>query len=386
MPGGLRVNPSVVVSISYEACLAYNIESGTLHRLNATAALVLELCNGVSTKDLLLEVLGPLLGDVGRDGCLAWIEQAMADGLIGDNDAFADRRAVTVQELAELASDLRYRDKVLAAYVCQRRAVELAPSESEYWHVLGELAHIIGHRNEARAAYETYHGFFPDDVEVAHVLNALRDEKPPQRASDEYIENLYARFAGFYEENVVGELQYKAPQVLMAAVTHVCGGKGGMSVLDLGCGTGLFGASVRPLARKLAGIDLSLAMIDKARSRGIYDRLEKGEITKWLSQNSGERYDLIAICDTLIYFGDLRQVICPAARLLMPGGVIAFTVEAGDEHPFRLTDSGRFSHQREHIAEVASEAALRVASLERQPLRSEYGRQVVGWVAVLQSP
>jgi predicted TPR repeat methyltransferase len=87
-------------------------------------------------------------------------------------------------------------------------------------------------------------------------------------------------------------------------------------------------------------------------------------------------------CDTLIYFGDLRQVLVPAARRLVPDGVFAFTVEQGTRYPLRLTDSGRFAHHRQHLVEAAADAGLEVVELTEHVLRYEYGTPVTGLVAV----
>ena len=128
-----------------------------------------------------------------------------------------------------------------------------------------------------------------------------------------------------------------------------------LNVLELGCGTGLFGQLIRPLARSLGGIDLSAAMVERARERGIYDSLETAEITAW-----------------------------PAAtRHLAPNGILGFTVEHGTAFPFRLTDSGRFTHHQEHLVQVAQEAGLRVVSQTKDVLRYEYGEPVVGVVTVM---
>ena len=37
-----------------------------------------------------------------------------------------------------------------------------------------------------------------------------------------------------------------------------------LDVLDLGCGTGLMGAEIHPLARTLVGVDLSSQMLENA--------------------------------------------------------------------------------------------------------------------------
>jgi len=125
-------------------------------------------------------------------------------------------------------------------------------------------------------------------------------------------------------------------------------------------------------------------MIAHARKSNIYDQLDVGEITRWLGRDSKPAFDLIVICDTLIYFGDLSQVLGPAARRLVPGGTVAFTVEKGShDAPFRLTDSGRYSHTVDHIMSVAENAGLRVDRITTEILRHEYGEPVEGLLAVL---
>jgi predicted TPR repeat methyltransferase len=124
-------------------------------------------------------------------------------------------------------------------------------------------------------------------------------------------------------------------------------------------------------------------MATRAKSTGLYDAVEVAEITEFLSRFTERSFDLIAACDTLIYFGDLQQVMAPAARLLRPGGWFAFTVERGETIPFELTDSGRYTHSETHIRDVARKAGLNVATLTEGLLRYEYGKPVVGLVTIL---
>ena len=101
-------------------------------------------------------------------------------------------------------------------------------------------------------------------------------------------------------------------------------GRDKLRVLDLGCGTGLAGLLFKPCAARLTGIDLSPAMIEKARARDVYDSLIVGDIETALI---GE-YDLILAADTLVYLGDLRPVFAAVADHLAPGGFFLFTTEA----------------------------------------------------------
>jgi predicted TPR repeat methyltransferase len=137
------------------------------------------------------------------------------------------------------------------------------------------------------------------------------------------------------------------------------------------------------------GIDLSAATVERARQRGVYDGLETAEITAWLAQRaqlaqrSSQRFDVIAACDTLIYFADLRPILRSAAGHLAPGGILGFTVEQGDTFPFRLSDSGRFAHRRDHLLEAAQAAGLPLISQTTEVPRHEYGEPVVGLVTVI---
>jgi predicted TPR repeat methyltransferase len=166
------------------------------------------------------------------------------------------------------------------------------------------------------------------------------------------------------------------------ALQAVIADRTGLSILDLGCGSGLAGVSMRPRAAELVGIDLSPEMIALARARGIYDRLEIAEITEWLGQGQ-TLFDLIISCDCLIYFGDLGRIVRAAADRLKPGGFFAMSMERGDRHPFHLTDTGRYTHHPDHVREVAAQAGLAVARMDDSFLRMEYGEEVMGLYAVL---
>jgi predicted TPR repeat methyltransferase len=385
--GLLRLSPSVLLSTTTDSYVAYDVRRERLFRLNPTAALIVELCDG--TRDLpgLQADFVPLVPLFGADwqGCLDWIESAIRDRIIDDTppDPTADAPPTAV-ELSAQADSLQHRDRVLAAFVCQRRAAELAPDDPDMWLRLGELAHIIGQRNEARSAYQRYLSQCPDDAEIAHLLTALADTAPPPRVSDRCIEQLYSRFATFYDENMTGELDYCAPDKLHEATVTALGHRAGLDVLDLGCGTGLGGALWRARAAHLVGVDLSAEMIARARTRAIYDRLETAEITQWLAQTTSDLFDLVLACDTLIYFGDLALVVEPAATKLRPGGLLGFTVERGDTDPFRLSDSGRFTHHPNHVSSVAANTGLTLLSLDETTVRYEYGEPVAGLSAVCQ--
>jgi predicted TPR repeat methyltransferase len=386
MTADLRLlrNPLVALAPADDGYLAYDTVRDRLHRLNPAAALILELCDGTRTAAALAADVAPLVAGEAQTGCARWIGRAIEDDLVKTLAPGAPGpRAPAGDYFVSLASRLRSEGHVLAAFVCQHHAAVQMPDDAEQWAALGELAHIIGRRDDARDAYEEYLRLAPGDAEVEHILVSLRGDPAPPRAPDNCIVQLYARFAEFYERNMCEDLEYHAPEALAGALQGALGASAALDVLELGCGTGLTGCHLRQLARRLVGIDLSPDMAAHADATGLYDVVEVAEITEWLARSSEPDFDVIAACDTLIYFGDLRQVVVPAARRLRDGGTLAFTVERGEGAPFTLTDSGRYVHSERHIAESAAGAGFRVVSIDRTVLRYEYGEPVEGLVVLM---
>ena len=97
-------------------------------------------------------------------------------------------------------------------------------------------------------------------------------------------------------------------------------------MLDAGCGTGLCGPLLAPYARRLVGVDLSEGMLALAKEKNVYDALMKSELTDYLRDHAAA-FDVIVSADTLVYFGDLEDVLAAAAGALRPNGLFIFTLE-----------------------------------------------------------
>jgi predicted TPR repeat methyltransferase len=376
------LHPAVVLAPVDDGYWAYHCGTGKLHRLNAQAALIAELADGAHGIEELRTLVAPALPDGAAESVVEWIDEAAQAQLIVASEVAAALPRPTARQWTARVKKLRSNGKIKAAYVCQQRVAELTPDKPASWSSLGELAHILGRRGDCLAAYERYLDLNPDDPEIRHIVAALRDGPAPPRAPDECIQALYRRFSEFYEKNMCDDLSYEAPQRLAEALDSVWGERKGLRTLELGCGTGLAGLVLRPRAASLTGIDLSPEMVEAARKRKIYDELAVAEITAWLAAEE-HAYDLIVACDTLIYFGDLSQVVTPAARLLTPGGRIVFSVERGEGPGFKLSDSGRYVHHPDHLRAVAAAAGLELEELREGYLRMEYGEEVSGLVASL---
>ncbi len=177
------VHPAVLLSPAADGYVAYDTASDQLHQLNQTAALIIELCDGSRAVDEISKITSSVLpgaeGNVSR-----WIEQAGAAGLLIEAECETNSggpvKSLSADELADLASRLRDHGKIQTAYICQQQAVELRNDDAKNLRHLGELAHMLGRRDEAREAYECYSRLEPDDAEIQHLLVSLRNETPPR--------------------------------------------------------------------------------------------------------------------------------------------------------------------------------------------------------------
>lgn len=381
----IAVNPSVLVAPTDEGYVAYDPVADRLHQLNPFASLLLELCDGSREVDEVRAIIAPLMqpdqaGDLDR-----WVEEGVKSGILTWSDARAEKvRHFSATELYEFAVKLKRAGNPQPAWLCTKRALELQPENWDAWYDFGDLCLSVGKRGEARDAFEKYFKANQDDAEVEHLLIALRDETPPERASDRTVQKIYKDFAWSYDRRMRDDLEYKGPERLFEAIKSVAGEPKGLDVLDIGCGSGFTGVVLKPLAAHIIGVDISPEMIELARKREIYDSLDVAEITEWL-EKSNERFDLISCCDCLIYFGDLKRITKAAAQRLKQGGIFALTTESGPAFPFRITDTGRYEHHPDHIRDAAAAAGLSVAVLDQAFMRFEYGAEVIANYAVLRN-
>jgi predicted TPR repeat methyltransferase len=275
------------------------------------------------------------------------------------------------------------------AVVCFCKVITFRPRHPEARRLLA-LAHCtLGEVDEAVAVFEEWLREEPDHPIARHLIAACSGHDVPSRASDAFIEQTFDSFAGSFDAKLA-RLQYRAPALVAAALADAgiaTAGSKSLDVLDAGCGTGLCGPLIAPYARRLVGVDLSARMLAQAEARSVYDELVKGELTAYLSASPGS-FDVIVSADTLVYFGALEGVVAAAAEALRSGGRLIFTVEELIDPSldgYRLSPHGRYSHTREYLERVLTDANLRTQIIPAE-LRLEAGEPVAGLVVHATKP
>jgi predicted TPR repeat methyltransferase len=298
----------------------------------------------------------------------------------------ACRRAIELQDRSadawyNLSLALIGQQRIAEAVMANSRAIALWPRHLQARDAVARALALLGELEQAAELYREWLADEPDNPVVQHHLAACVRGAAPVRASDAYIEQVFDRFAASFDSKLAS-LQYRAPQLIADALRERLPAPARQfDIVDAGCGTGLVGSLVRAWARRLAGCDLSIGMLRRARERRAYDALHKAELVHYLDTQPAA-FDVVLSADTLCYFGELGCVTRAARRALRTPGWFVFTVEAlpGDVEPFRLQPHGRYAHSKRHVEGALDAAGFSARAMGSQSLRQEAGEPVLGWL------
>lgn len=300
---------------------------------------------------------------------------------LSSGDLAADRRYLWA-EASRAEGDWQ------AAVELFAQAVELAPGWASGWYALGDALLRISQRQPAQDAFRRCQALDPGDMLGAGLRLAQMAGEPVAAMPAAFVAGLFDGYATGFDRHLVDKLAYRGPEVLIAALDSTLGADGSSAhfprVLDLGCGTGLFAQAIKARAETIDGVDLSPAMIEVARAKGLYRRLEVADVTAFLDEVPADSgYDLIAAADVLVYIGDLAPLFQAAKGALRSGGLLAFTVQSQPGEGYALGADMRFHHSPSYLRATAETAGLVCRHLAPVVTRRDAGADVPGLVMVL---
>ena len=293
-------------------------------------------------------------------------------------DLIAERRFVYARAAAEEGD-------FSAAAELFEQTLERAPRWAGAWFALGEAREELGDLDSAAQAFRMSLAADPADAQGAAARLALIGRgEAPGALPEAYVARLFDDYAPRFEAHLVTNLGYRGPALIIDALDAIAPARRFPSAVDLGSGAGLMGEALRERVDHLTGVDLSAAMIAKARERGIYDRLAVGDAAAALRSQPSGAFDLIVAADMLVYVGDLKPLFAATSAALTVDGLFAFSVETHDGDGFRLEATMRFAHSRAYIEGIAGEAALRPLLIRSASARREAGADAPGLICVFQ--
>lgn len=151
------------------------------------------------------------------------------------------------------------------------------------------------------------------------------------------VSGYYDDWAGTYDETLKS-WNYTAPADAAELLSVYL--KNGNAILDVGCGTGLFGTALKASGFfKITGIDLSEESLKYATETGDYEALMCCDLQQPPLPLPDNSMDGAACVGVLTYIEDAEALLRDLCRVVKPRGVIAFTQRSDrwEELDFRAT-------------------------------------------------
>lgn len=279
---------------------------------------------------------------------------------MSSGEMIADRRF-------DYGRDLELRGDLQGAADLFLQATDVAPGFASAWFALGDVRERLGDIDGAIDAFARARAAKGGEILGAD-LRLMRLTGSAEAMAPDYVTALYDQYADRFEQSLVGELGYRGPALLLAAV----GGERRFTrAIDLGCGTGLAATAFADCVDSFIGIDLSAGMIRQAAATGRYAALHVADATAGLAAQPVASADLVLAADMMIYVHDLAPLFRETARVLRPGGLFAFTAETHDGPGVILGPGLRYAQSETHLRGLLEEAGLTLAGVDHSSIRTE---------------
>ena len=243
---------------------------------------------------------------------------------------------------------------------------------------------------EIDAAVEAYRQVLEIDPEdhggaAVRIASMGRGEAPP-KAPDAYVETLFDQHAESFEDILVEQLGYAVPVLVRQRLQDLNLGPF-KRMLDLGCGTGLTGGTLRDMVDDITGIDISENMVEIAHEKDLYETLYVAEVEDFLDDNDEDPFDLITATDVLPYLGALEPLFFGAAENMKPGGIFVFSSETlperlADGRPYMVGPHQRFAHAETYVRERLAATGFEILEVTDINVRMQDGNPTPGHLVI----
>lgn len=282
--------------------------------------------------------------------------------------------------LGVIAAQLGKLDEALNYYFL---AIKYQSDFFDAHYNIGYIFLVKGDKANAILHFQKASSLKPQDESLKHTLAILKQQKNIAGSPPDYVRALFDSYADHFEPHLKQFLHYQVPQVLYAAIKKEQGDvTPSWDILDIGCGTGLTGELFKPWAKSLIGVDLSSKMLDVAEQKKIYDKLIEGDILDFLADKKAA-FDLVVAGDVLVYYGELDALFAEISKALRSQGRFLFNTEIHPTDNYQLTSSGRFSHGKTYLDQLAQKNGFKIVTYETTTMRTQNNEPVLGHLYLL---
>ncbi len=258
----------------------------------------------------------------------------------------------------------------------------ISPDDAFAWAWLGGCLIELDRKEEARDALQRGLELLPGEPSLEFHLAIARGETPRTQPK-EIMQELFDKYAPRFDAELVGALKYRVPRRVADFIRQRSPSLD-VSILDLGCGTGLLGVYLGPVSGAFVGVDLSARMIERAAAHRIYSELHQADVLDELRATPPRSYDYVTANDVFIYVGDVSEVIPAAFEAIRPGGALIFSCETAQESESALVlrPTKRYAHTVSSIQAFCRHAGFESCVIEPVDLRFERKVAIAGFIAI----
>jgi len=225
---------------------------------------------------------------------------------------------------------------------------------------------------------------YSQNIIVQQVRNCFFSSSDSSKSDSLYIKKIFDEFADSFDD-VLRNLDYIVPtkisQITKINMQDILDKK--ISILDLGCGTGLCAQSMKKTFKNAVfyGVDISSKMLEQAAAKNIYKKLINADIETYLFEQKN-KYEMIVAADVFTYFGDLKKLFEGMYNSLKKDSIIAFSISelSTSDSMWKQHLSGRFLHSKNYIKNLLSETGFCHTKFAPCILRKEGDKNVKGWI------
>jgi len=182
---------------------------------------------------------------------------------------------------------------------------------------------------------------------------------------------MYDRWAQVYDQDL-GNGEYQQPIRCANALSSQLDDNT-ITILDVGCGTGLSGIALAELGYKnIEGCDLSKGMLDKAGELKIYDRLFTCDLNKPPIDTRDESYDAVTAVGVFSFGHIMPDAVDELLRVLKRTGTLIIGL---NDHYY---DEGSLTKKLDQLANTKKLKIIKQEHGEHIP-----GNDLKGWVLTL---